>query len=135
MNPVHKLKFYFHNVLFNIFFTAVPRFFAVHSFQGLSDQDFVDISCFKSCMFRTQTKCTQRHVAQDARTYHCQHRIDKRKHTTNMLQNNFPYPYTIMSQIIRMVYALQLHQCNNFSPNCCLKVNNILFVSVHLIQG
>jgi len=35
--------------------------FAVHSFQGLADQDFVDISCFKSCMFRTQTKCAQWH--------------------------------------------------------------------------
>jgi hypothetical protein len=42
-----------------------------------------------------------------------------------MLQNDLAYQFTNMSQIIRMVYALKLCQCNNSSLKCCIKMNNI----------
>jgi hypothetical protein len=51
INPVHKLTFYFHNVLFNIILTSVLQ--SSVFFAGFSVQDFVYISCFKSSMLRT----------------------------------------------------------------------------------
>ena len=47
-----------------------------------------------------------------------------------MLQNDFPYQLTIMSQTFRQMYEMKLRQCSNFSLNCYIKMNNFLFVSV-----
>jgi len=46
------------------------------------------------------------------------------------MQNDLAYQFTIMSQTIRQIYELKFRQCNNFSLNCYIKINNFISVSV-----